>query len=97
MQFDQLKRREFITLVGSAAAWPFTVRAQQSSRLIRLGFLGPTLNNPPAIEQYLQCSRRMIKHLIGFRRGRREAVLLFAVHESGYGRFGCKSLFRVNM
>jgi putative ABC transport system substrate-binding protein len=45
-------RRDFITLLGGAATWPLTARAQQADKALRVGFFGNSLNSPPAIIYY---------------------------------------------
>src|SRR5215831_17188290 len=45
-----MRRREFITLFGGAAACSFAARAQQPGKVSRIGFLG---TSSPSLERHL--------------------------------------------
>ncbi len=65
-----MKRREFITLVGGAAAtWPIAVRAQQGERVRRIGVLNPFTENDPEAQANLAAFREALQKL-GWTEGR---------------------------
>jgi hypothetical protein len=68
MRLDQLKRREFITLLGGAAAWPLAARAQQPTHLRRIGMLIGYSENDPETQARLSAFRQGLEHL-GWKEG----------------------------
>ena len=67
-----MKRREFITLLGSAAAaWPLAARAQQAAKLPTIGFLGPT--TPSSQSQHTAAFVQRLREL-GWIEGRDVAI-----------------------
>jgi putative ABC transport system substrate-binding protein len=69
----RMKRRTFITLLGgAAAAWPLAARAQQTGKVIRIGYLGASLDAPSSGALY-QVFLSELKEL-GFSEGRNLAI-----------------------
>jgi putative ABC transport system substrate-binding protein len=58
-----MRRREFITLLGSAAAWLMTAQAQQPANVVRLGYLAPA--RLPNLIEALQAGLRDFGYVEG--------------------------------
>jgi putative tryptophan/tyrosine transport system substrate-binding protein len=56
-----MRRREFITLLGAATAWPLAVRAQRAGKMSRIGYLG--VSSPSLEPQFIEAFRQKLRDL----------------------------------
>jgi putative ABC transport system substrate-binding protein len=66
-----MKRRDFITLLGGAAAWPLAARAQQAGKPPTIGFMGST--TPSVAAQWVASFVQRLREL-GWLEGRDVAI-----------------------
>src|SRR2546430_9912552 len=66
-----MRRREFFTLLGAAAAWPLAARAQQAAKVPRIGYLGGA--TPSAQGQWVAAFVQRLREL-GWIEGRTIAI-----------------------
>jgi putative ABC transport system substrate-binding protein len=70
-----MRRRDFITLLGGAAAWPLAARAQQGDRVRRIGVLMPYDENDPAVKTWVSAFTQALAAL-GWTDGRNVRMAL---------------------
>jgi len=63
-------RREFITLLGGAVAWPVVARAQEADRVRRIGVLMAASENDPERQAFVKAFREQLQKL-GWTDGRK--------------------------
>jgi putative tryptophan/tyrosine transport system substrate-binding protein len=68
-------RRDLITLLGGAAAWPFAARAEQKDRVRRIGLLMASIETDPIGQERVQAFRRGLNEF-GWVEGRNLEILL---------------------
>ena len=64
-----MRRREFITLLGGAAAWPLAARAQQGEQVRRIGVLSSSSAHEPTSQLRLNALQRGLQQA-GWSEGR---------------------------
>jgi putative tryptophan/tyrosine transport system substrate-binding protein len=63
MQFNRLRRRECLTLIGGAAAWPFAASAQQPERMRLIGILLGIAKDDPDYQPWISAFRQALQEL----------------------------------
>jgi putative tryptophan/tyrosine transport system substrate-binding protein len=66
-----LRRRQFIALLGGAVAWPLAARAQQSKKVPKIGILSP---GPPTPSSGAPVLLLQVLRELGYVQGRNLAV-----------------------